>query len=135
MRVLRLLKIGKAARLFRVVQFVKDLRVMLLAIQRSLGSLFWCICFLGFILYFFGLIIVQGVAQFLADADDGSQEYLEGQTVLLKYFGSMQATSLSLYKGTTGGDDWGLYYDVLLHAGDMYGTIFLFYTAFFTFTV
>lgn len=147
MRAFRLAKLGKVMRLFRVFHFCQDLRLMLLAIERSLTSLFWCLCLLAFVLYIFGLVLQQGVTHHLLDRavnanTSSGDEVFEGETGLAgeegqlrSAFGSMTNTTLSLYKATTGGADWGEYYNLVADVGPGYGSLFIFYTAFFTFTV
>jgi len=116
-----------------VLRFFRELRLMLMAVHRSMVALFWCLVLLAFILYVFGLIIIQGVTAHIIDNSDA----LSSQDIdrYLKHFGSMQSTMLSLYKAVTGGADWQIYFDIVSEAGGIYALLFIFYTAFFTFVV
>ena len=40
---------------------------------------------------------------------------------------------ISLYEAVTGGNDWALYYEVMLQIGSFYPAVFLIYTFFFIF--
>jgi len=131
MRMLRLLKLSKVLRLFRALRFLQELRLMITAIVRTLGSLFWALVFLTFMIYIFSLIILQGLTGYLQEGN-AEPEVKESITQL---FGSMSTTMLSLYQVTTGGDDWGRYYDTIDSSGSLYSQLFLFYIAFFTFAV
>lgn len=133
LRVLRLCKMVKVMRAFRAMRFFKDLAVMLESFRNSFVALFWTFVMLGFILYVFALIFLQGMIDYLKSSgnkDDPTElELVHGQ------FGSMTTSMLSLYKAVTGGDDWGVYHEVIDKAGPLYSGFFIAFVFFFTFAL
>jgi hypothetical protein len=91
-------------------------------------SLFWSIVMMALILFMFGLCFVQSLTTYFAD--EGDSVDLVTRDRLLDHFGSVQAAMLSLYKVTTGGDDWSLYYDDAVLIGWMTSGLYLFFVAF-----
>lgn len=133
MRLFRLLKLSKVLRLFRVVRFLTELRVMFHALQESTSMLFWCVLMLAFIVFAVGLVLVQGVTNHLkTNVDQMAEEDVDD---IIMHFGGVRMAMLSLYMATTGGEDWGMYYRMVAQIGFPYTAIFLFYTAFFSFTL
>jgi hypothetical protein len=129
MRILRLMKLSKILRAFRTLKFFKELAVMMDSFRRSFVTLFWSLVMIGFVLFVFALIFLQGLADTInAEHEDMSEEDKEG---VLKKFGSMRLSVLSLYQAVTGGDDWGLTYQIVMVAGPFYGGVFLLFTFFF----
>jgi len=126
LRVLRVFKMTKVARLFRLISSFKELRLILACIVGSARSLFWSIVFITFIYYVFSLVLVQGVAIFLA-----SEERREQQD-LMEYFGAVEVCILTLYRASMGGDDWSLFYLTLKRAGVSWHlqALYLFFIAF-----
>merc|ERR1719379_1647593 len=85
---------------------------------------------LVFLQYLFSMFFVQGVSDFItespADTIDSDQVRR-----LLAAFGSVQASVLSLFMATTGGEDWANYYRLLRITGPWRAWVFVFYIAFF----
>lgn len=133
MRLCRLLKLTKVVRLLRVLHFFRELRLMLVSIHRSFLSLFWVLVLLVFLLYVFSLILVQGVTIHLQQHGEDLPE--QERRFISEELGSMSRAALSLYKVTTGGEDWSQYHRVAMECGPFYGLLFIFYIAFFTFAV
>lgn len=129
LRSIRLVKMVKIFRMLRVMRFFRELRTMLYSLAGSMVSFFWCFVMIGFILYMFSLVLVQGVATYLADHPEGDHEDL------LREFGSMEDSMFSLYKATTGGNDWEYYYLLIEPIGRLPSMVFVVFTAFFTFAV
>lgn len=109
---------------------------MMNSVIGTMVSLFWAIVFLFFLLYVFGLTFLQGITSCLEDmSKDTAEPDVVFEADVYKHFGSMKTTMLSLYKATTGGNDWDLYYSIIVRAGSLYETLFILYLAFFTFAV
>jgi cytochrome b len=132
-RILRLLKLTKVLRLLRAIRCVRELRLMLQAMIGTLSSLFWAIIFLLMVLFIFGLILMQGVTGYLLEY--GEQISEEEHESVTKNYGSMSAVMLTIFKASSGGNDWEEYYEICERAGGLYGAVFLFYVAFFTFAI
>merc|ERR1711920_591183 len=49
---------------------------------------------------------------------------------LLSMYGSVQESMLTLYKATTGGDDWSLSYNAISNTGWVASIVYLFFVAF-----
>lgn len=90
------------------------------------------------ILYLFSLIIIQGVVTALLMSHQESPGYDitdEQADRAQELYGGIFACMLTLYKASTGGDDWGEAYELASLGGLAYSITFLFYIAFFTFAV
>lgn len=133
MRLFRLLKLSKIVRVVKIVRAFRELRMMLHAVRHSVGALLWAIVMLMFFLYVFSLIFVQGFTAYLADNADTLPE--DDFSEIMEHFGSVMTTVISLYKAGLGGDDWSTYYAIADRVHWSYGCLFLFYIAFFSFTV
>lgn len=135
LRVLRIFKMTKVARLFRLISSFKELRLILACIVGSASSLFWSIVFITFIYYVFALVLVQGVGIFLAsqggDPPDPGRAGAE-QEDLIENFGAVEIGILTLYRASMGGDDWSLFYLQLKRAGVSWHlqALYLFFIAF-----
>merc|ERR1719253_549054 len=102
---------------------------MMDSFRRSLVTLFWSLVMIGFILFIFALIFLQGMADFMVTEHAIIDDELEA--AVLNKFGSMGSSVLTLYEAVTGGDDWGNTYHVVVQAGVFYGGVFLLFTFFF----
>jgi hypothetical protein len=127
MRSLRILKVGKALRVFRMVAFFNELRMILNSLLGCVISLFWSIVMLGLIFFMFGVAFVQASSTWLKVPDNFENPDSE---VLLDEFNSVQKAMLALFRSCTGGDDWSYFYLALNLTGDMYGILYLFFIAF-----
>jgi len=133
LRMVRFVKLIKIVRTVRVIRFFTQLRVLCLATLASLSSLGWCLLGLTLILYIFGLVFMNGVTNHLiANKNNLNSPYIID---LMANFGSLSGTMTSLYKSTTGGEDWGKFYDLLSPLGSAYEILFLLFVSFFMFAV
>jgi len=133
MRILRVMKIAKIFRAFRAMKFDKELVMIMESLRQSMVALFWVFVMLTFMLCVFALVILQGMAEHIAV--ESTNFTVEQDQHIMKHFGSMPKTMLTLYMCVTGGDDWGIYYRIIAEAGLFYAATFLFYTFFFTFAL
>jgi hypothetical protein len=100
-RSLRIFRIVRATRIIRSIKQVRELRLMVASILSSLLSLVWAIVLLVLILYLFTLAILQS-ADLIIQAN-GVQSVSED---FWTFYGSLDATMLTLFKAITGGADW-----------------------------
>merc|ERR1719284_404533 len=98
---LRFLKFGKSLRALRVMSHMKHLRGLLLCLQGSLLNLFWTVVMLFVVYLIFSLFLMQIIVGHLEDTGEALEE-----TVFYENFHSVQSSVLTLYKASTGGDDW-----------------------------
>lgn len=130
-RVLRILKTVKMLRIIRVMRFFRELRLFLMPIMQSMRALFWTLFMLSLIMYIFGIIILQGVVNAKLSNDVAGKQGDD----LQEHFGSVLRCMISLFYSVTGGNDWGVYADMMKHLGAHYVLFFFFYIAFLTFAV
>jgi voltage-gated sodium channel len=126
LRALRILRMAKILRVFRIMRFLTELRLILNSLLGSMVSLFWSIVMMALIFYMFGLVFVQSTAMYKLDNSDAVGQI----DALVSDFGDVQTSMLSLYKATTGGDDWTNYYTELKPLGWEVSLLFLFFIAF-----
>jgi len=122
-RSIRVLRSLRAVRLIKSLRFVRDLRLMIASIVCSASSLFWALVMLSIMLYLFALFVQQGV---LHNLEQGSKS----SALLLKYYGSLGATMLSLFMAITGGKDWSDLIEPLLEISYWYYGLYIFYLLF-----
>ena len=106
-----MLKTAKVLRVGRVLRLFPDLRVMLNSILGSVMNLFWSMVMRFFIFCIFSLVIIQGVGNYLQTTGD-SLDDAEREN-LISVFGSVEAAMLNLFKSSTGGADWEVFYSVI----------------------
>jgi len=138
LRSLRILKLVRVLRLLRMVKMFTDLRIMVVAFLNSCLALMWCLVLLFYTLAIFSLVFVQFVGDHLEVEGHDCNPNLDGVCLddqLLEQFGSVQRAMLSLYMGTTGGNDWSLYYDMLSQIGGIPAVAWICYTALYFFGV
>jgi hypothetical protein len=124
LRLLRLIKFGKAMRAVKVMARMRHLRCFLICLQGSASSFFWSLVMLIIIFFMGSLFLMQLVtAHFEETATD-----LGGD--LETFFGSVGISMLTLFKATTGGDDWSLAYSVIAPTGWSSCFVYIIFIAF-----
>lgn len=76
----------------------------------------------------FSLVFVQNNTTYMVEQGDDLLD--DEKADLIFYFGSVEASILTLYKASTGGDDWSGYYDLLVPMGPFCSGLFLFFISF-----
>jgi len=106
-RVLRIIRVAKIARIIRVLKFFRELRMMIFSILNSMLSLIWVMLVLSLLFYIFGIVFTNGVISTL----NTPEKWLEEDNAdLIKYFGTLYRSIMSLFMAMTGGKDWGLFF-------------------------
>jgi voltage-gated sodium channel len=123
LRSLRLFKFGKALRGFRVLTQVKHLYAIVVCIQGSLSNLFWSLVMLCLVFFMFSLILVQMVATAMVAGTELTQSAED-------LYGSVSIAMLTLFKSSTGGDDWSVAYDAAIETGPLAGIVFIAFISF-----
>jgi len=124
-RSLRVLRAIRAARIIRTVHHVRELRLMVASIFCSLGSLTWALVLLVLVLFLQAMCLMQTL-----------QAHLENNPVelehpgLLKYYGSLGSTMLSLFMAITGGINWIELIQPLQTISEWYIVAFVLYVTF-----
>jgi len=129
MRSIRAFRAVRAARIIRTVKFVRELRLMVASIICSLVSLVWAFILLAFVLYLFSVVIMQGLEGHFQQEAAGADEDV------VRYFGSLTMSMLSLFMAISGGCDWNELLEPLRGISEWYILIFVFYVTFVVFGV
>lgn len=105
MRILRVLRLVRIVRLVRVLRLIGELRMMVLCILNSLRSLVWTVILLLLMIYVIAVYLTQLVCDHRADKflRLGTEE---GGEALVKFFGSLCRSILTLYQAMSGGISW-----------------------------
>lgn len=133
LRVVRLLKANRLAVMLNQVRSLRDLRLMLQLLLQCLSPAFlWCVFSVFFAMYIVALFLVQKAAVKLHDLDSGSEKY----DTLDAHFGTFQRATLTLFKATSGGDDWGNILEVVeLFDSGWSKTLLILFIVFFQFAL
>jgi len=132
LRILRVIRIVRIIRVIRVFKFFRELRMMISSILQSFKSLTWAMLVLAMILYIFGIVFTQASAYHQENLDTWDSEETEE---LLRRFGKLERSALSLFEAMSGGISWGELLVSLAPVGVQYELLFLIYIAFSLFAV
>jgi len=112
--------------------FFRPLRILIHAIFHTLRSCAWALVLFTVLLYTFGVLYAQGVADYLAgDWADESED----KAILDLYFGSLPRATFTLFKSTCGGLSWHTAVMPLSNLGFFYVVLFILYISFVYFAV
>jgi len=105
LRLLRLLKSLKMLRVFRLMRFFRELRMIMASLMGSSMALLWSIVMLGLIKFIVGLMFIQCLSSYLLETplDEIDADTLDN--VVTNWFSVTEAI-ITLFKATTGGNDW-----------------------------
>jgi len=104
LRSLRALRAIWAARMLRSISIIQHLRMMVAAILSSMISLSWALILLLMLIYLFAIFIMQGVLQSLQDEEELPWR---SESALLRHYGTLGDSIITLFKAISGGMDWG----------------------------
>jgi len=131
LRVMRVIRIVRVAKVIRVMRFFRELRMMIYSILGSIKSLIWSLMVLGMLFFVFGISLTTGVTDLLLDKGWDSLQNSD----LVRYFGTLDRSILSLYMAMSGGNDWAVYYYALEQLPFQYRMLFLLFISFAIFAV
>eukprot|EP00930_Biecheleria_cincta_P100114 TRINITY_DN91722_c0_g1_i1.p1 TRINITY_DN91722_c0_g1~~TRINITY_DN91722_c0_g1_i1.p1 ORF type:complete len:678 (-),score=128.87 TRINITY_DN91722_c0_g1_i1:57-2060(-) len=94
MRMLRLLKFGRALRAVQLSRVSQSLKILRTCIASSVEMLFWSLCLLGVIQCVFGMMISVLLRPFL---EDDTVE-VSTRRLVFRYYGTFSATTLSMFE-------------------------------------
>eukprot|EP00928_Gymnodinium_smaydae_P010136 TRINITY_DN13805_c3_g1_i1.p1 TRINITY_DN13805_c3_g1~~TRINITY_DN13805_c3_g1_i1.p1 ORF type:complete len:581 (+),score=75.77 TRINITY_DN13805_c3_g1_i1:48-1790(+) len=112
MRVLRIARLVRILRIGRVFRLVRAFRVLVFSIITTLKTVFWALLLLCTIIYLFGMLICQAVAENMRSEEDQPPD-------LLMYWGSLPEAMFTLFKSISGGLSW---HDCVTPLGAMGGS-------------
>eukprot|EP00928_Gymnodinium_smaydae_P084913 TRINITY_DN681_c2_g2_i1.p1 TRINITY_DN681_c2_g2~~TRINITY_DN681_c2_g2_i1.p1 ORF type:complete len:676 (-),score=114.68 TRINITY_DN681_c2_g2_i1:94-2064(-) len=128
LRVMRVLRLVRVMRLVRVLRLIGELRTMVLSIFGCLKALVWAMLLLFLVMYIVGIYLTQVVLDTRLTVNESEGNVSEE---LVKRYGSLGDTILSLYQAVTGGDDWGNFLEPLRLEVSVYLVpFFMFYVSF-----
>lgn len=126
MRVIRILRAIKVFRLVGAVRFTQDLQLLINCLFRSLKQFLWSALLLLLAIYVVAIYITQAATAYRLENINGEQV-----PVMLKWWGSMPQSVLSLFQGVTGGVDWHQIADPLIDGiSPWFGLLFIVFMAF-----
>eukprot|EP00931_Biecheleriopsis_adriatica_P087960 TRINITY_DN62363_c0_g1_i1.p1 TRINITY_DN62363_c0_g1~~TRINITY_DN62363_c0_g1_i1.p1 ORF type:complete len:760 (+),score=143.25 TRINITY_DN62363_c0_g1_i1:40-2319(+) len=130
MRVLKIVRLIRIMRIIRVLRLIGELRAIVSSILGSMKSLCWTILLLFMFVYFFGVYFTQLILDWrLALREEGVE--LDVEDPLVRHFGSLSVSILSLYQTITGGLNWADLSDPLISRISIFmGLVMAFYIAF-----
>eukprot|EP00931_Biecheleriopsis_adriatica_P049564 TRINITY_DN2867_c0_g1_i3.p1 TRINITY_DN2867_c0_g1~~TRINITY_DN2867_c0_g1_i3.p1 ORF type:complete len:756 (+),score=137.94 TRINITY_DN2867_c0_g1_i3:28-2295(+) len=129
LRVLRILRLVRIMRIIRILRLIGELRAIVSSIMGSLKSLAWTMA----LVYVFGVYFTQLVSDHRVSlrqtaTSDPSGEELEA---LVRFYGSLGRSILSLYQAITGGVDWDqLTVPLMKEISVVFGAVIALYIAF-----
>eukprot|EP00927_Polykrikos_kofoidii_P044016 TRINITY_DN3810_c0_g1_i1.p1 TRINITY_DN3810_c0_g1~~TRINITY_DN3810_c0_g1_i1.p1 ORF type:complete len:613 (+),score=98.96 TRINITY_DN3810_c0_g1_i1:70-1839(+) len=100
-RMLRIVRVFRAIRIVRVLRFVEELRTISVCIVETMRSLVWALLLLFMVIYVAGICVTQIVLEQRTDLGPG-----EVSNELIRWFGTLSQTCLTLYQSITSGVDW-----------------------------
>jgi len=111
---LRMLRLVRVLRLIRLVRLVPELKSMVFLIVASMGSFFWACTLLSVLMYIFAVYFTEYVA------DLRLQHPEEDLTDVMRHWGDIGTSTMSLFMAITGGDDWRNLIDPFLKTQSSY---------------
>lgn len=131
LRVIRLFRMTRSLRIFRALHFITKLRQLMDCILSSFAGLFWCILLLVFFTGIFATFLVQCATAFWSEAKALSDMEMVMSGELETAFGSIPTAMISLFQATSGGNDWGYYYEIMKVTGLLGPFLLVMYILFF----
>lgn len=117
-----------------VRKFFRELRVIMISIVASMGSLLWAVVMLVLIEYVFAMVFMNATVGYLMD-HPGEEGDADVKGRLLHYWSTVYRSMLSLHRAISGGEDWGDVGEALKAVGEHYYIVFLFFVSFIIFAV
>lgn len=105
LRIVRMVRITRVLRIIRVMKVFKDLRVLMVAIASTMKTGVYAIMLIATAMWVFGIAISQLVAAHIGEKK-ALAESISPDDDLLRYFGSLWKSLLTLYMTISGGLDW-----------------------------
>jgi len=119
-RMTRLLRLVRVFRVVRAVRFCRSLRIVIVSIISTLHDGMWAVLLLGMLIYAFGILFTQVVAD---------TENLPAESAAIVYFGTVPRAMATLYMSILGGIDWEIAVIGLSDVSPFLVVVFLVYVA------
>eukprot|EP00929_Paragymnodinium_shiwhaense_P098394 TRINITY_DN5986_c0_g1_i1.p1 TRINITY_DN5986_c0_g1~~TRINITY_DN5986_c0_g1_i1.p1 ORF type:complete len:754 (-),score=142.23 TRINITY_DN5986_c0_g1_i1:35-2296(-) len=107
LRVLRIARMVRMIRLVHVLRLISELHTLVRSIAGSMKSLGWTVALFFLMVYTLSVFVTQLVADKVTTAREvPSEDLSETSRNLVRFYGSLAGTMLSLFQAVTGGLDW-----------------------------
>lgn len=133
-KIIRLLRMTRFLRVLRAVRFSGSLRAMMFSLTSSLEPLFWALCVMLVVMYFFTVVLVTEIADLL-ERTAASSDSRPDVGAFLPYYKSSLDTVLYLFMSITGGIDWQMMAVPLVDVNPILMCVFVMYIFFMVFGV
>lgn len=137
MRVIRIVRVTRLLRILRIMRllrFVRSLRNLVSSIAMTMRSLGWSVMLLVIIIYMFGILITDGVTDYITNEAPGEVEAVTKEQLRL-YFGSVHSAMHTLFRSIANGLSWDVVVRPLIQVGWLWGYVFSLYVVFTLFAV
>lgn len=126
LRVLRVVRIIRVLRVVRMLTFFRELRMMIHSTIGCFKSVFFVMLIFGAMLYIFGIAFTSAFIDHMSQVSMWQEPKYQD---LIRYFGSVTISGLSLYQAMSNGREWHIFIEALeTMEGQVWSYIFLLYT-------
>jgi Ca2+-binding EF-hand superfamily protein len=110
MGILRMLRLARVVRLVRMVRLIPELKSLVYLILSSMGAFIWTIVLMLILMYCVAVYFTQ-----IATDMRAQKEVPPDIDVIVRYWGTIENSIMSLFMAITGGDDWRNLSEVFLN--------------------
>lgn len=121
LRTLRTFRLARSMRIIRTSLYFKDLRLMIGSLTGCFKPLFWVAMVLFFLIYMFAISFTEAAMTHLSTVESWSRDE---NADLVRLFGSLELSMVSLFQAMSGGDDWSVFYNAIGVAGGGWQVVF-----------
>eukprot|EP00927_Polykrikos_kofoidii_P064942 TRINITY_DN60748_c0_g1_i1.p1 TRINITY_DN60748_c0_g1~~TRINITY_DN60748_c0_g1_i1.p1 ORF type:complete len:660 (-),score=76.10 TRINITY_DN60748_c0_g1_i1:31-2010(-) len=125
LKALRVLRVIRTCRIGRMFRYVHEFKKMVVSLQASMMTLFWCLLLIFSMVYLVAIFIVQGATDYRISVVDTNDSSVAVAALLQLHFGNVPICIYTLYASITGGVNWGTVLEPLLSLSWIYTVIFL----------
>jgi len=133
LRFVRLIRIVRLLRFAKNIGMMRNFLSMLYHLNSALASFVPAVCLLLTVIYFFAILFMQGVENYVHDSRSVHRVLPAATSTLAElqeHFGSVRSTSWTLLAAISGGDDWVNFADPLAETGAFNQVLFVFFIVF-----
>eukprot|EP00811_Abedinium_folium_P036311 NODE_9030_length_1451_cov_13.683535.p1 GENE.NODE_9030_length_1451_cov_13.683535~~NODE_9030_length_1451_cov_13.683535.p1 ORF type:complete len:369 (+),score=73.52 NODE_9030_length_1451_cov_13.683535:204-1310(+) len=123
-RLLRLLRLARILRVVRTARLFHELRALIGGICGSMTQCFWCLVFLGIVMFLCSALLLQLLLDERQNGDGSMDGFIDDK------FGDVVGSMYTLFLSVTSGMDWGDVSNPLLEVGLLPCLIFVCYVGF-----